>query len=256
MTVRIATHWFDRKTVADDITLLWEPYVDRVMRCNIWHVRGRERDLLVDTGLGVGSLREAGRDLFDKSLLALATHTHLDHAGGMHEFEHRLVHRLEADELAEPKPLGSLRASDYSESFRSYLAEVGYPMKEELITAYPHEGYDPASYRVEPAAPTWLLDDGDVIDLGNRSFEVLHLPGHSPGSIGLWEVSTGVLFSGDAVYDGALLDRLEGSSISDYIDTMERLRSLPVAVVHGGHEPSFGRDRLHEIIDEYLDYGA
>ena len=93
-----------------------------------------------------------------------------------------------------------------------------------------------------PAAPaTRLLADGDVVDLGDRAFEVLHLPGHSPGSIGLWEAATGVLFSGDAVYDGPLLDELDGSDVDGYVATMRRLRELPVTVVHAGHEPSFGR---------------
>ena len=96
------------------------------------------------------------------------------------------------------------------------------------------------------------MDEGDVIDLGDRHFEVLHLPGHSAGSIGLWEAASGTLFSGDAVYDGPLLDRLPESDIGAYVQTMKRLRELPVRVVHAGHEPSFGRERLHEIIDAYL----
>jgi len=41
--------------------------------------------------------------------------------------------------------------------------------------------------------------DGDIIDLGDRAFEVLHLPGHSPGSIALFEAATKTLFSGDAI---------------------------------------------------------
>ena len=105
---------------------------------------------------------------------------------------------------------------------------------------------------IEGAPATRILEDGDVVDTGDRAFEVLHLPGHSPGSIGLWEASTGILFSGDAVYDGPLLDELEGSNIDDYVKTMERLRDLPVTVVHGGHEASFDRDRLVEICDDYL----
>ncbi|MEJ2130288.1 MAG: MBL fold metallo-hydrolase, partial [Gammaproteobacteria bacterium] len=76
--------------------------------------------------------------------------------------------------------------------------------------------------------------------------------GHSPGSIGLWEAASGTLFSGDAVYDGLLLDELPDSDIEAYVRTMKRLRELPVDIVHGGHEPSFGRERLHEIIDAYL----
>ena len=91
-----------------------------------------------------------------------------------------------------------------------------------------------------------------MLDLGDRAFEVLHLPGHSPGSIGLWEAATGVLFSGDAVYDGPLLDELDGSDVVAYVATMRRLRELPVGVVHAGHEASFGRERLVELCDAYL----
>jgi glyoxylase-like metal-dependent hydrolase (beta-lactamase superfamily II) len=113
-------------------------------------------------------------------------------------------------------------------------------------------GGSPKDYAVVSATPTSLLVDGDVIDLGDRAFEVMHLPGHSPGSIGLWEPKTGILFSGDAIYDGALLDFLPDSDVQDYIRTMKRLRALPVTIVHGGHEPSFGRARMIEIADEYL----
>ncbi|MFT5928115.1 MAG: hypothetical protein ACI805_001232, partial [Candidatus Azotimanducaceae bacterium] len=36
--------------------------------------------------------------------------------------------------------------------------------------------------------------------------------------------------------------------------TMKRVRQLPVDVVHGGHEPSFGRERMHELVDAYLQW--
>ena len=61
-----------------------------------------------------------------------------------------------------------------------------------------------------------------------------------------------MLFSGDALYDGPLLDQLDGSDTGDYERTIERLRDLPVTVVHGGHERSFGRDRLVALCDAYL----
>jgi glyoxylase-like metal-dependent hydrolase (beta-lactamase superfamily II) len=60
------------------------------------------------------------------------------------------------------------------------------------------------------------------------------------------------LFSGDAIYDGPLLDELADSSIDQYYVTMERLMTLPVAVVHAGHDPSFGRDRLRQLAAAYL----
>src|SRR5436309_1538339 len=50
MPLQIADRWFERRRIDDDITLLWEPHVVPLLRCNIWHVRGRDRDLLIDTG--------------------------------------------------------------------------------------------------------------------------------------------------------------------------------------------------------------
>ena len=49
---------------------------------------------------------------------------------------------------------------------------------------------------------TRRLSDGDMLDLGDRKFRVVHLPGHSPGSINLLDVgSDRSLFSGDVVYE-------------------------------------------------------
>jgi glyoxylase-like metal-dependent hydrolase (beta-lactamase superfamily II) len=158
----------------------------------------------------------------------------------MYEFTERAIHRAEADDVAMPGR-ANVDATVYEETVVGPYREAGYDIPKLFIDAVPTAGL--ASAIVErPATPaTRVLDDGDVIDLGDRSFEVLHLPGHSPGSIGLWEVATSTLFSGDAVYNGPLLDELDGSDIADYVATMQRLRSLPVSVVHGGHEPSFGR---------------
>ena len=49
--MQIAEQWFHRKRVDDDITLIFEPHVHPLIRCNVWHLRGRDRDLLVDTAL-------------------------------------------------------------------------------------------------------------------------------------------------------------------------------------------------------------
>jgi glyoxylase-like metal-dependent hydrolase (beta-lactamase superfamily II) len=132
------------------------------------------------------------------------------------------------------------------------IGETEYQVEADLITQLPYEGYDLKHYRVTPAKPTRIVNEGDKIDIGNRQFDILHLPGHTPGSIALWEAASGTLFSGDAIYDGPLVDSAPDSNIDDYINTMHRLRELPVTVVHGGHEPSFGRDRLIELCNAYL----
>jgi len=255
MALQIAERWFERRRFDSDVTQLYEPHVVPFMRCNIWHVRGRERDLFVDTGMGVASLKAATRDLLDKPVSAVATHTHGDHVGGHNEFEHCLVHSAEAAALEAPhNTTGLVPAGVFGADGIAYLRDAGYDFDPEalLITALPHAGYDPDAYGVVPARACEIVEEGDRVDTGDRSFEVLHLPGHSPGSIGLWEAETGILFSGDCVYDGPLLDGLADSEIGPYIASMKRLRDLPVRVVHAGHDPSFGRDRLLELIGDYL----
>ncbi len=252
MPTKIGEQWFEHRRIGDDITLIWEPYVDPLLRCNIWLVRGRDRDALIDSGLGVVSLRQAVDRLFEKNVTAVATHYHLDHVGSLGDFDERLIHRLEADKLIAPDEGGALLRANFSAEWIEMLEAAGYPVPEALLTALPHKGYDLSGYRVPRTRATRTVVEGDRIDLGDRSFEVLHLPGHSPGSIGLWEEARGILFSGDAIYDGPLLDGLPDSSVPDYVRTMERLRDLPVRVVHAGHDVSFGRGRLIELVDAYL----
>ena len=248
----VVDRWFERKTIDDSLNLLWEPHVIPLMRCNIWHLRGRDRDLIVDTGMGFMSLGDEMADLLDKNVTADATHGHDDHIGGHHEFDDVVVHPTEAPLLLNP-PISSLVPREaWGDDAVDALEAAGYPMPEPFfVTALP-AGMAIDSFHQEPVARVRLVEEGDEIDLGDRCFEVMHLPGHSPGSIGLWEHTTGTLFSGDAIYDGPLLDELQESSIADYCVTMDRLMALPVTVVHAGHDPSFGRNRLQELARAYL----
>ena len=252
MPLQIADHWFVHRRVDDDITLFWEPHVDPLIRCNIWHVRGGARDLLIDTGVGIASLAEAVRAVFDKPVTAVATHSHYDHVGGLHEFDERVIHQAEAGEVAAPTGFAALLLEKLDPEVVRLLGEADYPLTTDLITALPQAHYDPALYELRAAPASRLVEEGDILEAGERRFEILHLPGHSPGSMGLWEAATGTLFSGDAVYDGPLIYHFSDSHIPDYIRTMERLHDLPVSVVHAGHDPSFGRDRLRAIAESYL----
>lgn len=252
MALTLADRWFDFEAVSDGITRIWEPHTIRLMQCNIWHVRGRDRDLLIDTGLGVASLRDAAIHLFDKPISVVATHAHIDHVGSLHEFEHRIIHRAEAAEIAVDSGNFSLQRAQHDGAFIASLERAGYQVPASFVTALPSPTFNLIEF-IRPAAPaTRIVEEGDMIDLGDRRFEVLHLPGHSPGSIGLWEASSATLFSGDAIYDGPLLDELPGSDIPVYMKSMQRLQTLPVRVVHAGHDPSFDGQRLRVLARQYL----
>lgn len=246
--MRVAERWFEHREIDEGVILIREPFVDPFLQANLFLVRGRERDLLVDSGLGLAPLRTQLADLFGRPVVAVATHRHFDHTGGLHEFEEVVVHRDDAQAVSRAEGFASLRIEDYTpEELSGYEAPVS------LLTALPREGFDVTEYQVEPVTPTRVVDEGDILDLGDRHLVVLHLPGHTPGEIGLWEEETRTLFSGDCVYEsGALLDELPGSSIPDYVRSMERLRDVPARIVHGGHDDSFGRERLLELIEDYV----
>jgi glyoxylase-like metal-dependent hydrolase (beta-lactamase superfamily II) len=256
MPLKIADHWFERKTIDDAITLLWEPYVDPLIRCNIWHVRGRDFDLMIDTGLGIASLTEAARDLLDKSVKAVATHSHYDHVGGHHEFQECLVHSLEEDLLRnhDKGNFSGLTKDTIEPDIAALIEASGYNIPDTLVTAIPREGYDITQYELKGVTNNiTTVEAGDVVDLGDRQFEILHLPGHSPGSIGLWEADSGTLFSGDAIYDGPLIETLPGADMDQYIATLEKLMDIPATVIHAGHDASFDRETLQKIARKYLD---
>ncbi|MEQ6916049.1 MBL fold metallo-hydrolase [Halomonas aquatica] len=229
--------WYATKRVGDEVTLISEPFIKAFYRCNIWHVRGRERDMLVDSGMGVLSLREWVPLVTERDLTAVASHTHFDHIGCHHEFKDRVVHRAEADILASPGRPETL-ADPY--------------VTDDIFDRLPPSPYSSTTYSVKSAPATRLVEDGDVIDLGDRVFEVIHTPGHSPGGIALWEARSGILFSGDIVYDGPLIEDTYHADAEDYVRSMKRLYDLPVRVVHGGHFPSYDGKRHREIIGQWL----
>jgi glyoxylase-like metal-dependent hydrolase (beta-lactamase superfamily II) len=240
----VASPWF-RFTVLDErTTLIEEPHARGLLRANLWHLRGRDRDLLVDCGLGVTALLPLLRERFGREPVLVLTHAHLDHMGSAHEFSEVWAHPLE--HVDDPAP-GSLCGPILGAQLG--LAETLPPA---LLTARPHRDYDLGTYRVRPATPTRSLADGDVVDLGGRALTVLHLPGHSPGSIALFDEHDGTLFSGDVIYDDVLLDSLPGGDTEQYAHSLRRLRELPVRLTRPGHDGSFGRDRLHDLIDDYL----
>ena len=232
------TDWFSKEAISDRLTRICEPHVHHFFRANIFHVVGRDADLVIDFGMGLGNLASILSIPPGKPVLAVATHIHVDHVGSFHEFENRLGHAIEADAFAHMPDTDTL--ANYFRTQPDALAEV------------PPTGMAPEAYTISPAPLTTILAANDVIDIGDACYTVLHLPGHSPGSIGLLDQKTGTFFSGDAIYEGRLVDDLPGCDIEAYTATMQRLQQLDVNVIHGGHGLEFGRARMQEIANTYL----
>ena len=224
--------------ISDGISLIQETYVANFMRCNIWHVKGRKFDLLIDTGMGLSSLKKYILKETSKPIKAIVTHSHFDHCGSLHEFNCRLGHKNEEEILKNTQ--------------NDKIVFSGAWKEIDIIDKKQFPKYSGEKYSVTPAPLTGYLDEGDVIDLGNRAFNILHLPGHSPGSIGLFDLKSRELFSGDALYDGELLDNLYHSDKELYERTLSRIKKLDVDIFHGGHFPSFGKNRAREIINNYF----
>jgi len=240
MQLQVADHWYETLGISADVTLIRETHVNPDVRCNIWHLRGRDRDVVIDSGLGVVSLRSAISALSERTVLAVASHTHFDHIGCHHEFEHRLCHPAEAPVLALPGGANTVW-SEYYPTMR----------ETEAISALPFAGFSFEQYAIVPAPPSQLIDEGDELDLGNHVLRVFHMPGHSPGSICLYEKQSATLFTGDTLYDGELLDNLSTSQPEVYLETLARLKEIPADIFHCGHYGSFGRQRMLQLIDDF-----
>ena len=68
--------------------------------------------------------------------------------------------------------------------------------------------------------------DGDIIDIGGRPLRAIALPGHTPGSTGLLDINSGMLFSGDPVQDGNIFMFGPMRELSAYILSLKRLMTF------------------------------
>lgn len=144
---------------------------------NLYLIMGTHTALLLDTGCGLSPLKPIVNKLIDeRKLLVLNSHAHWDHVLGNNEFEEVFIHEKEAFKVS--------KAYDLSGS-KEIFADC----------------YADRDFSIPPAENIKTLQDGDKFDLGSIEVEVVHAPGHSPGSICLLK-NNNELFTGDVAYYG------------------------------------------------------
>jgi glyoxylase-like metal-dependent hydrolase (beta-lactamase superfamily II) len=208
--------WFTIDSIDADTYILSEYRHWEETHCYL--LNGSRRSLLIDTGLGICNIYDEERKLTDRPVFAVATHIHWDHIGGHGYFPDFYAHK---DELT--------------------WLNGGFPLTMEQIKGMVvdrcrlPEGYDVNKYTFFQGTPARVLEDNDIIDIGDRCVQVLHTPGHSPGHMCFWEEAQGSLFTGDLVYKDTLFAYFPSTDPQLYLASLERVSALPVKSVFPAH---------------------
>jgi len=179
---------------------------------HVYLIKGTRKNVLIDSGMAdgfvhlKGCLSEIGLEPDDIHLIIL-THEHFDHIGATAlSFEKALV-------AAHPLAANKIQLQDEFVMMNKYFDLPARPIHAEI----------------------WMGED-TILDLGNYKLYTLHTPGHCSGCICLYEAKHKLLFTGDTVLAGGLLsDVCPSGSISDYMNSLERLSSLRVEEFYPGH---------------------
>lgn len=241
------TGWFATRTLQEGVYLVSEPG-----HVNSFLIEGSAAAALIDTGLGIGNIRQVADELASHDVFAVNTHYHYDHTGGNHWFTKRLIHEAGASAIERDLEPGLYR--EYTQ-FINELADA-LPRFRELderffrfltadTTPRPlPPGFDPATWKYVPTTATRTLREGDKVELGGRDLTVLHTPGHTPDSICLLDERHGVLFGGDTINTGPIYAQLPDSDVHSFAASTRRLAELAdsVRVVYVAHFARYAAD--------------
>jgi len=209
--------WFTIESIDENTSVISEYKHWEETHCYL--LNGTERGLLIDTGLGVENIWEQVKKLTDKPVTVVATHVHYDHIGGHKYFKDFYVHEAETEWINGGFPLTI-------EQVRNFLIEEPCDFPKNFYIN---------DYQLFEGIPARVLKDYDTIELGERTIQVLHTPGHSPGHICLYEKEKGYLFTGDLIYLGVLFAYFPSTDPIAYMNSIKKLLPLPVNRILPAH---------------------
>lgn len=207
--IEVSDSWFEVYKIRPGIFAIYEgKQYEEVIS---YLIVGKEKALLFDTGMGIASIRKVVTELVTLPVVVLNSHTHPDHVGGNAEFP----------EIWGVNTKFTLaNAAGYSDpEMRAWV------QPDHLCSALP-QGFHPDSYQVRPFEIKQFVDDGEQIDLGDRTLEVIFTPGHTPDSLCLLDRRNRLLFTGDTFYPGPIYLYSPETDFDAYTRSIARLRKL------------------------------
>jgi len=153
--VPISDRWFEVYKVAPAVFAIYEPHQSEEVISYL--IVGDKRAALFDTGMGISDLKKVTSELTRLPIVVLNSHTHNDHVGDNWQFD--TIYAMDTDFTRE-NARGSREDAQ---------AEVG---PGQICGKLP-KGFDPKTYSTRPWKITAYTHDGDRIDLGGRSLEVI-----------------------------------------------------------------------------------
>ncbi|MDO4459965.1 MAG: MBL fold metallo-hydrolase [Clostridia bacterium] len=214
-------------------------------------IEGGEKAMLVDTGVGIGKLKDYVESLTDKPVTVVLTHGHIDHAMGGREFDEVYLAK-------EDFPI--YMADGAIESRNEYvkmMLGIIFGKDKDIFSTFESEDFINPDFETDK--PFSVLEIGRVFNLGGVHVRVLDAKGHTPGSIALLIEEERMLIMGDAGNTNTFLFFEGCSSIEEYKDDMLRLKSETegkydrVLLSHGnGDVKNDLIDSLIELCDDIM----
>lgn len=205
---RNSKEWCSSK-LAEDTYLIHS----RKSSVHLFLLKGTENALLIDTGCGGKRLREYVESLIDTPVMVVNTHGHYDHIGSNGEFDRVYIHSED-------------RVSLHDHENSVYVNKIVAQINPKFMVWYYHITR-PAMFHPKICSQMVDIEDGVSFDLGNRLLKVIHIPGHSKGSICLYEEDRKSLFIGDSVCEKMVLLGMDhGSPVHVYKESLEKLAKM------------------------------
>ena len=200
-------------------------------------VEGRDYALLIDSIIGIGNLKAFCETLTDKPIKLVNTHAHSDHVGGNFHFDHCYMHPRDI-EFFQSSCVGITK--DQVFEVAKNMAPEEY--REKMVLDDNFADWKPMK--------VFLVNDGDVFDLGDRKIEVVYVGGHTAGSIVLIDHKTRIAYAGDACNGNTLLEFENSLPVVSYMKNLLHLKEhqSEFDMMYGGHEV-FDASILDEAIE-------